>query len=179
MDKLPVYHTDAPRPKPRSRILKSLLTVVFLAVASLVWVGSTVDSQEKISSKVPINAAEIVQHCQLLDVQPGPPQDFHHRSHSDRFVPGTPPTLIKNATIWTGRESGNEVVNGDLLLDKGLIKAIGGVYNTSLLDYHNLVTIEAEGAWITPGCSILLPSFRKTLLTRWTSASLTCTPIWE
>jgi len=157
MDKLPVYRTDAPRPKPQSRILKFLLTAVLLAIASLVWVGSTVDSQEKVSSKVPINAAEIVQHCQLLDVQPGPPQNFQHRSHSDRFVPGTPPTLIKNATIWTGRESGNEVVNGDLLLDRGLIKAIGSVNHTSLLDYHNLVTIEAGGAWITPGCLILLP----------------------
>jgi hypothetical protein len=157
MDKLPVYCTDAPRPKPQSRIFKSLLAAVLLAVASLVWVGTTVDSQDKISSKVPINAAEIVQHCQLLDVQPGPPQDFHHRSHSDRFVPGTPPTLIKNATIWTGRESGNEVVNGDLLLDRGLVKAIGSVDDTSLLDYHNLVTIEAGGAWVTPGYSILLP----------------------
>lgn len=52
------------------------------------------------------------------------PHGFHHRAQSDRFVPSTPPTLIKNATIWTGGNSGHQVIIGNLLLDKGLFLII-------------------------------------------------------
>ena len=35
--------------------------------------------------------------------------------------------LLKNATIWTGRVNGYEVVKGDLLLNKGIIQSVGHV----------------------------------------------------
>jgi imidazolonepropionase-like amidohydrolase len=80
-----------------------------------------------------------------------PPKDFFSRSESDRYVAGTPPTLIRNATIWTGRFDGHEVVSGDVLLDKGIIKGVGEVEQSVIDSYSNLVVIDAKGAWVTPG----------------------------
>jgi hypothetical protein len=59
----------------------------------------------------------------MLHVLPGPPGDFNLRTESDRFVPGTHSVLIKNATIWTGRVDGLEIIkSGDVYLKNGLIK---------------------------------------------------------
>jgi imidazolonepropionase-like amidohydrolase len=60
--------------------------------------------------------------------------------------------LIRNATIWTGRVDGEEVVKGDLLLDRGLIKAIGHVRRSDLSVYGDkLKEYDAQGSWVTPG----------------------------
>jgi len=94
----------------------------------------------------------IVNRCRSLSMQAGPPHNFHHRSESDRFVPGTKPTLIKDAKIWTGGKNGTEVVHGDILLDKGLIQGVGHFRRTALKAYgNNLVVVNAKGAWVTPG----------------------------
>ena len=96
----------------------------------------------------PPNAHDILRKCRMLNVPPGPPADFHLRTVSDRYEQGTPAILLKNATIWTGRESGKEVIHGDLLLDKGLIKAVGDIV---LRNEHEVKVIELHGAWVTPG----------------------------
>ncbi|KAF9052269.1 hypothetical protein BDZ89DRAFT_1056627 [Hymenopellis radicata] len=103
--------------------------------------------------KIPLHAEEALQKCRVLDIPPGPPPDFHLRKESDRFVPGTKATLIKNATIWTGGHSGKEVVSGDLLLDKGIIKAIGHVDTDVLASFNadELTSYDVEGAWVSPG----------------------------
>ncbi|KAJ7484418.1 carbohydrate esterase family 9 protein [Mycena latifolia] len=69
-------------------------------------------------------------------------------AESDRFVEGTKPTLIRNASIWTGRDDGNEVVYGDVLIDKGLIKKVGSV---DLNAYSDVVVLDAAGSWVSPG----------------------------
>jgi len=81
----------------------------------------------------------------------GPPNDFHDRTISDRYEAGTPPTLIRNATIWTGGVSGFEVVRGDILVDRGIIQAIGNLNLTYLSSFSSLVTFDVNGAWVTPG----------------------------
>lgn len=73
------------------------------------------------------------------------------RMQSDRFEDGTRPTLIKNAHIWTGARNGTETVVGDVLLSGGLIKGIGYIPRYIVDDLTDLVTIEADGAWVTPG----------------------------
>ncbi|KAF9523733.1 carbohydrate esterase family 9 protein [Crepidotus variabilis] len=120
-------------------------SVVLYNSASLEW------NQRKRQVHVPINAAEIVHKCNSLNILPGPPKNFHSRSQSDRFQPGTQPTLIKNATLWTGRSEGHEVLSGSLLLDKGIIKAVGNIEQAVIDAYDNLNVIEAHGAWVTPG----------------------------
>ena len=129
---------------------KSLLGAVLLTFASLAVLNVYFSDGQDLEN-VPFDAAEIIHKCHALNTLPAPPSDFHQRTHSDRFVHGTPPTLFKNASIWTGRDSGNEVVAGDLLLDKGLIKAIGFIEDATLAEYKDLVVIDAGGAWVTPG----------------------------
>lgn len=109
----------------------------------------------------PKNAHEITQRCRALRTHAGPPDDFlRSRSVSDRFEEGTKAVLIKNARIWTGKRNGTQVIEGDILLDKGIIKSIGHLDVASasdLLGYSNseyasrLVVVDAEGAWVTPG----------------------------
>ncbi|KAG5639408.1 hypothetical protein H0H81_002940 [Sphagnurus paluster] len=100
----------------------------------------------------PADAAATLSRCRALKAQAGPPDDFHKRSESDRFVPGTKPLLIKRAKIWTGRSNGTEVVHGDILLDKGIIKSVGHLNAAILKAYEtNLVIVDAKGAWVTPG----------------------------
>ncbi|KAJ4479027.1 hypothetical protein J3R30DRAFT_3403875 [Lentinula aciculospora] len=103
------------------------------------------------SSKVPIDAHQIIEKCANLNTIPGPPLDFDSRKESDRYVAGTKPTLIKNATMWTGNMDGLEVIPGDLLLDKGMIQAVGEVPAHILNTYHHLSIINANGSWVSPG----------------------------
>ncbi|KAL6305041.1 carbohydrate esterase family 9 protein [Sparassis latifolia] len=98
------------------------------------------------------HAALALSRCRSLNASPGPSPNFYQRKESDRFAPGTKPTLLKNAKIWTGGHNGTEVIHADILLDKGLIKGIGHVGRATLQEYNvDLVTINVEGAWVTPG----------------------------
>lgn len=135
----------------RSALFRSLLASVLVVVATVSSFGITFDWHHHGSTQVPINAAQIIEQCQALHLLPGPSDNFHHRTESDRFSTGTPPTLIRNATIWTGHDSGHEVLVGDILLDKGLIKRVGHVQQSQLDEYKDLVIIDAAGAWVTPG----------------------------
>ncbi|KAH6910360.1 hypothetical protein BKA70DRAFT_1272879 [Coprinopsis sp. MPI-PUGE-AT-0042] len=117
MDKLPAYHDQRPRERPRKTLVfKGLLAAVILATTSLTYYST-------LAAPVPLNAQSIVDKCKGLTVLPGPPSDFHERKESDRYVLGTPPVLIRNATLWTGHKEGKEVLTGDLLLEKGIITA--------------------------------------------------------
>lgn len=107
--------------------------------------------QESTSSVVPINAHEILDKCRLLDIKPSPPPDFNLRKQSDRFVEGTKAVLIQNATIWTGRMEGLEEIKGDILLDGGIVKAVGVVEQNMLAGLDDLVKLNAHGAWVSPG----------------------------
>ncbi len=126
------------------------ISVGFLLFASqALWIHWAKDK----TTHIPLHAAETLQKCKLLDVPPGPPPGFHSRTESDRFVPGTKATLLKNATIWTGRVNGLEVVRGDILLDQGIIKGVGVIDPDALAAYtvQDLVTHDVGGAWISPG----------------------------
>jgi imidazolonepropionase-like amidohydrolase len=82
----------------------------------------------------------------------GPPKGFHKRSESDRFAHGTKPVLIQRGTIWTGLKNGTEVIRGDILLDKGIIKSVGHLHRGALEVYgSDIVVIDAKYAWITAG----------------------------
>ena len=95
--------------------------------------------------------------CKNIRTPAGPPKTCcARRTESDRFVPGTPPVLLRNAQIWTGARNGTEIVYGDVLLDRGLVVAVGYI-PPSLLDAVSLsgrTEIRVEdlgGAWVTPG----------------------------
>ena len=93
----------------------------------------------------------ILDRCAAIRTIPGPPSDFLGREESDRFEPGTNATLIRNASIFTGLNNGTDVLRGDILLDGGIIKAIGEIPGGVLKGIENLTTVDANGAWVTPG----------------------------
>jgi hypothetical protein len=95
------------------------------------------------ATKLPVNAENILSKCQALKMKPAPPPGFHQRTVSDRFQPGTPPVLIKNASIWTGRVNGYEVVKGDILLENGIIKAVGDIHHLAT-GYQDLVVKDVQ-----------------------------------
>ena len=102
--KLPLHaastqHTGvaARRQQPLRR---RLLRFVLAAVVSAAFVqyfrlfAHLLQTNDREDVTVPLRAQEYLDKCRLLSVKPGPPPDFHARTHSDRFVPGTPPTII-------------------------------------------------------------------------------------
>ncbi|TDL21725.1 carbohydrate esterase family 9 protein [Rickenella mellea] len=104
------------------------------------------------SVTIPLHAEHTIARCENLKLKPGPPPTFNERKQSDRFVPGTRPTLIKNATIWTGHVKGLDIVKGDVLLDQGLIKAYGKVDQNVLDKFEGKVDVlDVKGAWVSPG----------------------------
>ncbi|KAI8995511.1 carbohydrate esterase family 9 protein [Trametes punicea] len=155
--KLPVYGSGAAstpvlrssRPRPVQLALAAVFTVVVVQYLRLYV--HLLDFAGGNSASVPLRAQEFLDKCHLLTVKPGPPPDFHTRTHSDRFVPGTPPTLITNATIWTGRANGLEVVHGDILLHGGIIRRVGHLQQSMLDEYAELTRVDAQGRWVSPG----------------------------
>ncbi|KAJ7098293.1 carbohydrate esterase family 9 protein [Mycena epipterygia] len=144
MEKAPHY-----APQGRKRVKTLQLALLSLAALSysltyLLWPTSHVET-------LPINAETIIAQCTALHLTPGPPDDFHARTQSDRFVEGTKPTLVRNASIWTGRDAGNEVVYGDILIDKGIIQKVGEVSDAALEAYPDVVVLDASGSWVSPG----------------------------
>lgn len=104
--------------------------------------------------RVPLNSQQILAKCAALKSVPGPPTNFLAREISDRFEPGTKPTLIQNATIWTGGRNGTEIVFGDILLDGGVVRGVGKIPDdgiASLRANFDLQEVNAMGGWITPG----------------------------
>ncbi|KAJ7636950.1 carbohydrate esterase family 9 protein [Roridomyces roridus] len=133
-------------PQRRGKLIQVAIAALAALFCSLTYLFFL--TAEPRLEPLPLNAAVILAQCNALHLTPGPPDDFSARKQSDRFVEGTPPTLIRNASIWTGAENGHQVIHGDILLDKGLIKEIGSV---DVSTYRDVVVVEAEGSWVSPG----------------------------
>lgn len=158
MDKLPTFQSRSERGKCKKPATSKLrLLAAFCIASALTYTFHsvfTLTRREHLFSKsplVPSNAQDILRRCRQLNVTPGPPKDFNLRTASDRYEPGTATVLLKNATIWTGRSSGTEVIQGDLLLHKGIIKAVGDVILSDLPCCEAVEVIDLHGAWVTPG----------------------------
>ena len=95
-----------------------------------------------------------LEQCKYISTIPGPPVDFHQRKQSDRFEPATKAVLLRNAKIWTGNGNGTEVIEGDLLMDRGLIESVGKEdygYLSRLRAAREIDEIDVHGLWVTPG----------------------------
>ncbi|KAL5507656.1 hypothetical protein ACEPAH_7112 [Sanghuangporus vaninii] len=131
------------------------LPILILSLAALFVLGTHIhlaSYRQHRGVHIPIDAEQIRARCKNLRYKPGPPPDFRKRTASDRFVPGTKSALIRNATIWTGQADGQEIIKGDILLDKGLIQAVGRInYEDINILHDDLTIIDANGAWVSPG----------------------------
>ena len=134
------------------QVLKRLLFVFILVGLGILGIQVLFPHEHyQRFARIPPNAASIRARCENLKLKPGPHPLFNNRSSSDRFVPGTEPVLIRNATIWTGRIQGLEIIKGDLLLENGLIKALGHIDASRFQYLDRLTSIDAMGSWVTPG----------------------------
>lgn len=142
------------RPNERKSRLKGRfgsLAVLLTIFASFQFLISTTTFSTN-SAHIPVRAEQVLDRCRALYIEPGPSPRFHSRSVSDRFVPGTKATLLRNARIWTGGENGTEVVTGDIYLNKGIIQGIGSFDNLEdAFPPVELEIIDVKGAWVTPG----------------------------
>jgi hypothetical protein len=120
--------------------------------------------------------------CSAIKAHPEPTaMSFKERRESDRFVEGTKAVVLRNATIWTGNEGGEEVIRGGWVhLDKGLIVAVGQEKDKIPKGVHS---VDLNGDWVTPG--IVCPSSLSRSLALLLIISLnfmyrsTCILIWE
>ncbi|CAG8670052.1 6700_t:CDS:2, partial [Acaulospora colombiana] len=122
------------------RRLRHNARAILIIAASLFLTGAIYIRQQSGRATAihhrPLHAEELLDTCASLKIIPGPPDNFSSRSESDRFVPGTVPTYIKNATIWIGRSEGlivkvGHITKGDLPSNYDTIDAAGGVYMNS------------------------------------------------
>ena len=100
--------------------------------------------------------SEGLKQCEIITRSPPNPKPFTgKRKTSDRYAAGTRAVLLKNATLWTGENDGEEVLRGaSVLLDRGVIHRIGGDDLVALANSASLQSVEAielHGAWVTPG----------------------------
>ena len=126
------------------RLYTLIVAVSVLCLSTRTWLGIHPSSKEL------VRRASILNQCRYIKTPAGPPANFHTRSKSDRFSPDAKPTLIRNATIWTSGHNGTEVIQGDLLLLKGLIRAVGSIV-PNLVRGLDIEVVDANGAWVTPG----------------------------
>lgn len=140
--------------------LKTFVTVLFIfgtvfaffgAIPRLTEPSVLQSSQNHDAPTYNYSKPVILSRCAALKFTPSPPQDFYSREESDRFELGTNATLIRNCVIFTGKDNGTEVIHGDILLDKGIIKGLGKISGRIIDNTPNLTIINANHAWVTPG----------------------------
>jgi len=154
-----VESNNALQPKPIRKAFRRFLGLIFCAlVAHTVYIS--LGNPSSISTIARADRAAVLSKCANIHTPAGPPPSFNTamrlREGSDRWVPGTPPTLLRNAKIWTGARNGTEVVYGDVLLDKGLIVAVGYIPPNLLATAKargggEVNVLDVAGKWITPG----------------------------
>ena len=99
-----------------------------------------------------------MKQCEIIK---RPPPSHKHatgeRKVSDRFVEGTKAVWLRNATVWTGEQGGEEVLyETDVLLDGGVVRKIGS--SDEIRDLvkgkdKDVEEVHVNGAWLTPGTS--------------------------
>ncbi|KAG8897875.1 hypothetical protein FRC00_003701, partial [Tulasnella sp. 408] len=154
----PIQDSFPERRKSRPALQLSLSGIAVSALVSLYVVinlagGDWLPFPGHSAHRVPIHAQKVLSECASLKAKPGVSASFAQRGKSDRFEPASArPQLIRNATIWTGRKDGTHVVRGDILLEGGLIKAVGPIPKKLLAQFgDDLVQTDVNGAWVTPG----------------------------
>lgn len=104
---------------------------------------------------LPPHIIEGQKQCAIISRPPPSPKPFtSKRKTSDRYVPGTGAVWLKNATLWTGENDGQEIRKGDgVYLENGVIRHIGSEKDirSALSLESDAEEIDLHGAWLTPG----------------------------
>ncbi|KAG7096767.1 hypothetical protein E1B28_004178 [Marasmius oreades] len=98
----------------------------------------------------------VLQRCETLRIKPdGLMPNFtethtSNRVHHREIVKSI---VISNATIFTGIKDGN-IVRGEILLENGVVRAIGQHVPRDLVQAGHASVVDAQGAWVTPGLGV-------------------------
>lgn len=136
-------------PVSRRTWTSKLFKLLFILTFS--WTVFVFTGRYHIQPRLAAQRKQILSHCRYLRTPAGPSSAFKTRTESDRYVLGTKPILLRNAKIWTGARNGTEIVYGDVLLDRGIIKAVGYIPKAIMETAGDVEVIDADGAWVTPG----------------------------
>ncbi|PTB65260.1 family 9 carbohydrate esterase [Trichoderma citrinoviride] len=144
----------------RSRVLKlfgaTCLTLLVVGQWTQIWRD---DAKAPLLSLDKLN--NDLQICQKLRHKPQDPIGLG-RDKNARWIPGSQPTLIKNATIWIGEPvegtseadaragKGWEWIQGDVLLEHGLIKRVESHISSQSLPKDTQI-FDAAGRQLTTG----------------------------
>ncbi|KAF2664530.1 amidohydrolase [Microthyrium microscopicum] len=164
LEDLPSYNS-AIRPWPLRNRRGPRRIIRFLAPLCLLFFGyyTYLISQ---NTAHPTNNLSITklqeQHASCAELRRVPTGPVGPRSFSGRWVNGTKPVLIRNATVWTGepapgtseedarRGIGYSWTPSDVLLDRGLIVQVAEHISASSLP-EGTVTYDAKGRQLTAG----------------------------
>jgi hypothetical protein len=128
-------------------VASTSLCLLFLLLSAFPWPPHRPHVPEHIKEQ----RRQALARCEYARTPAGPSDTFYSRSESDRYVPGTNAVLLTNAKIWTGGRNGSELVLGDILLYKGLIKAVGYIPPGLLRSVGPVQTVDVNESWVTPG----------------------------
>ncbi len=160
-DSLPSYASVAERRarKPRPVALRTSFISLLGLVALVYYLGALTTFganehhvyQPTAHPHVQSVFAAALAKCDAVAAPVGAPAQFHQRTRSERAEPAQQDVLIRNATVWTGLNGGNEVLEArDILLSNGIIKRISKTANNEFASASAKV-IDAAGRWVTPG----------------------------
>lgn len=145
------------QPKRKRFNFSLVVLLLSLSFSSILYlsIGLTSKSESAFhdspSPRVLSTLEESVTRCKNLNLTPRPPPNFHSRTRSDRYEPGSPPIVIRNATLWTGNDNGTEVLKSmDVFLNKGIISNISKSSSMKAA-LKDSMEIDAGGRWLTPG----------------------------
>lgn len=155
---LPDYDDDRTKPRQLGSIRNDMRTVFFtglglFALALYVSQNAFFPFPSK-PQPLPDFITKGIEQCKIISRPPPHLERFDSkRKKNDRFVPGTKSAWLKNGTVWTGEDDGNEILQGvDLFLENGVIRKIGSALELDeILMGTEYDEVELGGAWVTPG----------------------------
>ena len=149
----------------RSRTLRvfALVCLAFIVYAQWRQIPSR-SARSKATTRAHLSVSKLQDDWALCSQLRRKPQDpvGHGRDRNARWVPGHKPTLIRNATVWTGepaagtstddarRGKGYSWITSDVLLEYGLIARVEANISTASLP-DDVLIYDARGRQLTSG----------------------------
>ncbi|KIR29030.1 amidohydrolase [Cryptococcus deuterogattii LA55] len=155
---LPDYDDDRTKPRQLGSTRNDMRTVFFTGLglfALALYVSQNVSFPFPSKPQpLPDFITKGMEQCKIISRPPPRFERFDNkREKNDRFVLGTKSVWLKNGTVWTGEDDGNEILQGvDLFLENGVIRKIGSALELDeILMGTEYDEVELGGAWVTPG----------------------------
>jgi hypothetical protein len=156
-ESLPTPNTTKDHPHKSRKFIPSIPTCLALAGVALFYVTYGIHLPQLGSTSKTVTPDFVTRglaKCEAIKLMPPDTTEFRvNRTVSDRFEPNNAkPVLLKNATVWTGGDNGEEVLFGaSIYLKGGVVVSVGKEKDVRRLIADHAEEVDVEGRWITPG----------------------------